>query len=448
MHERLVSIFSAPVPRYTSYPSAPHFHAGITAETYREWLEALTPETSLSLYIHVPFCDKLCWFCACHTKQTRSYAPVHRYVDALLQEIATVGSLVGDAPVSALHFGGGSPTMLCGRDLMRIGDAVRSAFRMRPDAEISVEIDPSDMDEDRFDALAELGLTRASLGVQDFDPVVQHAINREQSLDLTRRIVEGVRARGVRSVNIDLLYGLPNQTVASVEATARSVLSLSPDRIALYGYAHVPWFKRHQVMIDEAALPDARARLAQFTAAAERIVADGYCQIGLDHFAKPTDDMAVAAKAGTLRRNFQGYTVDEADAVIGLGASSIGRLPQGYVQNQSATANYERSVTNGGLAVVRGIRLSEEDRVRAFVIERLMCDFSLSRHELIERFGEDAEAVLRDADSVAASDRHGVFLREGDSYRIPASARPFVRTIASRFDAYLDKGAGRHSSGV
>ena len=448
MHDRLIEIFSAPVPRYTSYPSAPHFHQGITGETYREWLSALPPESSLSLYIHIPFCDRLCWFCACHTKQTRSYAPVHRYVQALLEEIVTVGGLVGGATVRALHFGGGSPTLLTGRDLLRIGATVRSAFRMRPDAEISIEIDPSDMDEDRLDAFAALGVTRASLGVQDFDPRVQQAINREQSLDLTRMVVDGVRRRGVRSVNIDLLYGLPHQTVDSVETTAKAVLSLLPDRIALYGYAHVPWFKRHQVMIDASALPDARARHAQATGAAAHIVAAGYCQIGLDHFARPSDDMAAASTSGTLRRNFQGYTVDAADALLGLGASSIGLLPQGYVQNQPVTAHYERAVANGGLAVTRGIRLSGEDRVRAFVIERLMCDFALSRHELIERFGDDAEIVLRDADTVVASDRHGIFLRDGDNYRIPTTARSFVRSIASRFDTYLDKGAGRHSSGV
>ncbi len=448
MHDRLIEIFSAPVPRYTSYPSAPHFHAGITGTTYREWLAALPADTSLSLYVHIPFCDRLCWFCACHTKQTRSYAPVHRYVDALLQEIATVGSLAGDAPVRALHFGGGSPTLLTGHDLRRIGDAVRSQFHLRPDAEISIEIDPSDMDEERYEAFAALGVTRASLGVQDFDPRVQQAINREQSLDLTRDVVEGVRACGVRSVNIDLLYGLPHQTTESVETTARSVLSLSPDRIALYGYAHVPWFKRHQVMIDDSALPDARMRYAQATAAAARIAAAGYSPIGLDHFARPSDDMATAAKSGTLKRNFQGYTVDEADAVIGVGASAIGRLPQGYVQNQPATAQYERAVANGGLATVRGIRLTGEDRVRGFVIERLMCDFAISRRDLVDRFGADAESVLHDADSVAANDRHGIFRHEGDSYHIPAEARPFVRSIASRFDAYLDKGAARHSSAV
>jgi oxygen-independent coproporphyrinogen-3 oxidase len=449
MSDSLLDRFSAPVPRYTSYPTAPHFHAGITAELYRDWLQALPAGSTLSLYAHIPYCDRLCWFCACHTKQTRSYEPAGRYVRALRHEIETIGGIVGSrASVSALHFGGGSPTLLVPSDLIGLGEALRSAFEFLPAAEISVEIDPSDMDERRFDALAAIGMTRASLGVQDFEPVVQQAINRMQSFEQTRWVVENVRARGIASVNLDVLYGLPHQTNATLARTLDQVLALVPDRIALFGYAHVPWFKKHQTMIDEAALPDAAGRLEQSQLAAKRIAAAGYAPVGLDHFARPSDSMALADASGTLRRNFQGYTVDGAQALIGLGASSIGRLPQGYVQNIAATAQYERAVADGGLAVTRGIRLSPEDCARGFVIERLMCDFGFSSSELLDRFGEAARAVLRQAESLAADDGNELFLREDDVFRVAEQGKPFVRSVAAQFDAYLSGGKARHSASI
>jgi oxygen-independent coproporphyrinogen-3 oxidase len=449
MNQHLARKYAAPAPRYTSYPTAPHFHEGVDAAVYRTWLEALPAGARLSLYAHIPYCDRLCWFCACHTKQTHAYAPLARYVDALLAEIATVGAIL-DArmPVDSLHFGGGSPTLLSPADMGRLDAALRAAFPFRPDAEISVEIDPNDMDEARFDALAAMGMTRASLGVQDFDPKVQKAINREQSFDQTRWVVDSARARGARSVNVDAVYGLPHQSVASVAQTIDQVVSLAPDRIALFGYAHVPWFKKHQTMIDESALPDAAARLEQSSVAAERIVAAGYVQIGLDHFALPSDTMAVAAASGGLARNFQGYAVDAADALIGLGASSIGRLPQGYVQNMPATGQYERMVTAGGLAAVRGITLSDDDRVRGWVIERLMCDFAFSVEEAIARFGTMARPVVADAERIALADEDGLFRRHGDRFTVTARGRPFVRSIAAQFDAYFAKGQVRHSIAV
>jgi oxygen-independent coproporphyrinogen-3 oxidase len=449
MPHTLLDRFSAPVPRYTSYPTAPHFHAGISADTYHGWLEALPAGAPVSLYVHIPYCDRLCWFCACHTKQTRSYEPVQRYLAALVQEIETIAAMVGPkVGVSALHFGGGSPTMVAPADMRRLGDALRSCFRFLPDAEISVEIDPNDMDDARFDALAAVGMTRASLGVQDFAPTVQHAINREQSFETTRRAVDGVRSRGAASINLDVLYGLPHQTLQSLATTMDQVLSLSPDRIALFGYAHVPWFKKHQTMIDEASLPDAKARFEQSRQAARTIEAAGYVPVGLDHFAKPSDSMALAAASRKLRRNFQGYAVDGADALIGLGASAIGRMPQGYVQNMPATGQYEQMVGTGGLAVVRGIELGEGDRVRGWVIERLMCDFGFSRAELLARSGQAARTVLHEAEFLAADDRDGVFLRQGDLFEVADHAKPFVRSIAARFDTYLTNGKTRHSAAV
>lgn len=448
MQDELLRRYAAPVPRYTSYPTAPHFHAGVSAATYRDWLKAIPAGSTLSLYAHIPYCDRLCWFCACHTKQTLSYAPVGRYVGALLREIETVAAQIdGGVAVSALHLGGGSPTLLSPRDMITLDAALRGAFHFRADAEISVEIDPNDMDEARLDALARMATTRASLGVQDFDPKVQRAINREQSFEKTRWTVENLRARGIGSVNLDMLYGLPHQTRPSLAETVKKALSLQPDRIALFGYAHVPWFKKHQRLIGEATLPDDAERLAQSQLSAQLILAAGYVAIGLDHFARPGDGMAQALADGSLKRNFQGYTVDAADTLIGLGASSIGRLPQGYVQNMPATGEYEKLAEKGALATVRGIAFTPQDRVRAWVIERLMCDGAFSRTEPRALFGPEAGGVLDEALLLAADPSSG-FVLEGDLFQVTEAARPFVRSIAARFDTYLSAAAARHSTAV
>jgi len=449
MSPELVEKLSAPVPRYTSYPTAPHFHAGVDAATYGAWLEALPQDAAISLYLHVPYCDRLCWFCACHTKQTLKYEPVAAYVEALLAEIALVGArLGGRGRVTAVHFGGGSPTMLTPADMARIDAALRAAIRFDAGAEISVEIDPNDITEDKYAALAGIGLTRASLGVQDFRPEVQAAINRVQTFEQTREVIERVRAHGARSVNIDLLYGLPHQTRDSVEATLRQVLTLRPDRIALFGYAHVPWMKKHQTMIPEAALPGPVERFAQSNRAASLLVAEGYEAIGIDHFALPGDSLAVAARAGRLKRNFQGYTDDAPDALIGLGASSIGQLPQGYVQNMPATGEYQRLVRDGSLATVRGFALEADDRLRARVIEKLMCDFGFTGAELRAEFGADADPVIEEADFLAAADPEHMFARDGDRFVITDRGRPFARSVAASFDAYFGTGEARHSMAV
>ena len=338
--------------------------------------------------------------------------------------------------------------MLAPSDFRELVARLRAAFKGAETAELSVEIDPNDMTDEKLDVLAGAGLTRASLGVQDFDPKVQQAINREQSFELTRSAVEGARTRGARSVNLDLVYGLPHQTVASVEATVRQALLLEPDRIALFGYAHVPWFKKHQTMIDEAWLPDAHQRFAQSTRAGDVIVEGGYEAIGLDHFAKPDDSLAVAMRTGRMHRNFQGYTDDDGEVLIGLGSSSIGRLPQGYVQNNPATGEYERQVGESGLAVARGFAFSEEDRARGWVIERLMCDFAFSPAELARLFPAHAPGILADARRLATDDRGSVFAEERDRFVVTPEGRPLVRTVAAGFDTFLRTGKARHSAAV
>lgn len=445
----LVEKYAKPVPRYTSYPTAPHFHAGVGNGLYAQWLGALRPNAKLSLYIHIPYCDRLCWFCGCHTKQVLRYEPVAKYLVTLRAEIAAVAArLGGKGVVTALHFGGGSPTMVSGEDMAALGALLRESFTFSPDAEISVEIDPNDMGPDKYEGLAAIGMTRASLGVQDFDLKVQQTINRLQSFEQTRDVVEGVRAHGARSVNLDVLYGLPHQTIETVTRTVDQVLSLRPDRIALFGYAHVPWMKKHQTMIDEAALPGAQSRFEQARAAAEQIVAAGYEAIGIDHFALPGDSLARAHRDGTLNRNFQGYTVDENDALIGFGASAIGRLPQGYVQNIVATDEYKRSVAQNGTAIGRGVAFTAEDELRGYVIEKLMCDFAFSRRKLREKFGAAAEAVLSEAALMLAADADGLIGSDGDRFFVTERGRPFVRLVAAGFDAYLLADGARYSMAV
>lgn len=449
MNTELLRKYSGAVPRYTSYPTAPHFHEGIDNGTYRRWLGELGHRNRISLYLHIPYCDRLCWFCACHTKHTLRYEPIAVYLEALRREIEAVGSLVSpDAVVSAVHFGGGSPTMLRPEDMVGLMDCLRRHFTFGLAPEISVEMDPNDLDESRYDALAVIGMTRASLGVQDFDDKVQKTINRIQTFEQTESVVDAVRARGVHSVNCDILYGLPFQTCETLQQTVDQIISLDPDRIALFGYAHVPWMKKHQSLIPEQALPDIAERYRQMTMAAEMLSKAGYRAIGIDHFAKPADTLSRAVETGELRRNFQGYTTDTADALIGLGASAIGRLPQGYVQNMVATGEYQRMVGEGGFAVLKGIELSEEDHLRSYVIERLMCDFSLDLGDLKRRFGKASHSVSMEAQLFAGGDRDGVVRMDGDVFAVTEAGKPFVRHIAATFDAYLGSGRGRHSVAV
>ena len=411
-------------------------------------MSAVPEGDRMSLYVHVPFCDRLCWFCACHTKQTLRYQPVADFLQNLIAEIRMTGEKVGGrGRIAALHFGGGSPTMLRPDDLRALMATLRESFTFLPDASISVEIDPNDMDEAKLDALAEIGLTRASLGIQDFDTRVQKAINRQQSFAETKWVIDGLRARGVASVNLDVLYGLPHQTQQSVKATIEQVLSLRPDRIALFGYAHVPWFKKHQTMIDESVLPNADERLAQSLLAASLIVTAGYQAIGLDHFALPDDSLARTARLGQLRRNFQGYTDDDCETLIGLGPSSVSRYREGYAQTVTATGDYRRQVVAATLPIARGIAFTDDDRMRGWVIERLMCDFRFSVREAVSRFGPAAHTVLAEA-TLVTQDAQPMLVRDGDAFAVPRPHRPLVRVVAARFDRYFSTGAARHSAAV
>jgi oxygen-independent coproporphyrinogen-3 oxidase len=445
MSAELALRYGAPVPRYTSYPTAPHFTSRVGAAEASAWLRGLDPGSRLSLYVHIPFCQSLCWYCGCNTKIVNKYEPIERYLDALGRELAAVGDLVPqEHEVVHIHFGGGSPNILRPEHTGALAAAIRDRFRIAESAEFAVEVDPRGVDAEHVAAMKAAGVNRISIGVQDFDAAVQTAINREQSYETTRRAVLMFRDAGIGSINIDLVYGLPHQTRSSVARTMEQVLRLEPDRIAIFGYAHLPERIRHQRLIDPAALPGATDRLGQANRLARILAAAGYVRIGLDHFAKSTDPLA----QGHVHRNFQGYTTDGADALIGLGASAISRFDAGYTQNTVGIVEYQQKVEAQGLATARGIALSQDDRVRAFVIERLMCELDFSQSSLRARFGDAAGAVITDAEILIASDTDGLVERTNDGFRVTERGRPFVRSICACFDTYLDASEARHAMGV
>jgi len=441
----LAERYAAPVPRYTSYPTAPHFHSGIGVREAERWIAALPPNAALSLYVHIPFCRELCWYCGCATTVVNGHIPVTAYAETLHREIAHAAALVPSGHhVSHLHWGGGSPNTLAPAEIETLAERIRALYHLDPTAEFAVEIDPRFMDPERVRALAAAGVNRVSVGVQDFDPAVQTAINRHQPFEMTQRVVDLVRGAGVASVNIDLVYGLPGQTQASVARTLDLVLALAPERLAVFGYAHLPDKMRHQRLIDSRSLPGAVDRYGQASRIARKLLAAGYVRVGLDHFARPGDPLA----QGRVHRNFQGYTTDDADALIGFGASAISRYPQGYAQNAAKTPDYQRRVAEHGLGTARGIVLSADDRMRAYIIERLMCDLAFSGDDLRARFGASADALIADARLILESDRDGLLAATADGFRVTEAGRPFLRSVCSCFDAYLDATPQRHAAGV
>lgn len=446
-------ILEAKVPRYTSYPTAPHFHPGVGPDVFRRWLEALPTETSLSIYLHIPFCDTLCWFCGCHTSVVNNYAPVAEYCDLLLREMALVARALGPRrKVGHIHWGGGSPTMLHPDDIARLDAATRDHFDIIEQAEFAVEVDPRGLTQASVDALARAGLTRASVGVQDCDPSVQKAINRLQTEEETRTGIAMLRAAGVRSVNLDLLYGLPLQSLKSWKSTLQFALNLDPDRLSVFGYAHMPSFKKHQALISAAQLPDTNTRLRQAEMAGQILGASGYIPIGLDHYAKPADDMAQALAAGCLARNFQGYTTDRSAALVGLGASAIGALPRGYAQNAATVPIYRAWVLQGCLPIARGIALSAEDRLRRHIIERLMCDLCADLDAICFDHGASPAQLQDSVARLGELAARGVVSIDGSRITIPPQWRPAARLVCAAFDTYLGGGAkdgrARHSVAV
>ncbi|GHG89046.1 oxygen-independent coproporphyrinogen III oxidase [Pseudodonghicola xiamenensis] len=442
-----LGLFDARVPRYTSYPTAPHFSAAVGPDTYANWIEAIPERASISLYVHVPFCRRLCWFCACRTQGTQSDTPVAAYVETLKAELALLARrLPAGVTLSRLHWGGGTPTLLTPALMTELAEAIFALAPLGPEAEFSVEIDPNEIDEARLDALAAAGMNRASIGVQDFDAEIQKTIGRIQGYDVTRQAVEMIRARGIYSLNADILFGLPHQSKARMTESVQKLLSLNPDRVALYGYAHVPWMAKRQQLIPSDALPTPEARLELFDTARRLFLWDGYAEIGIDHFARPEDGLTRALKAGTLKRNFQGYTDDQAEVLIGVGASSISRFPQGYAQNAPATSAYTGAIREGRLSTSRGHAFQGEDLMRGRMIEMLMCDRRINAGEISEDFHISAPALQAMFEEVAQA-FPGMLEIGPDALAIRHEAYPLTRMIARALDAYDLSKAG-HSSAI
>lgn len=442
----LAERYAAPVPRYTSYPTAPHFGPTVGPREAAAWMSALPSGAALSLYLHIPFCRALCWYCGCSTTVVNSSQPIAAYLETLQSEMQHVAALLPSSHrVTHLHWGGGSPNALAPDQITLLAQRTRSLFELDDTAEFAVEIDPRFIDREHVTAFKSAGVNRVSIGVQDFDPAVQRAINRYQPYEMTAGVVALLCEAGIPSLNIDLVYGLPGQTQASVARTVEQVLALDPDRIAVFGYAHLPEKIRHQRLIDDRTLPGAADRLGQANRIARKLLAHGYVRVGLDHFAKPGDPLAT----GAVNRNFQGYTTDTADALIGLGASSISRFPQGYAQNAARVPDYQARVAKLRLGTSRGLAFAGDDAERAYVIERLMCDLTFSKSELRARFG-DAKAgpLIEEAEHLLDADQDGIVEATTDGFRISERGRPFVRSVCACFDAYLDQTTARHAVGV
>ncbi|MBI5121013.1 MAG: oxygen-independent coproporphyrinogen III oxidase [Rhodospirillales bacterium] len=449
MKQEWLDKYDLRLPRYTSYPTAPHFHAGVNAGVYEQWLTDLPAELPLSLYLHIAYCAEMCWFCGCHTKITQRYEPVADYLQTLFAEVEMVGKRLGaKRKARHIHFGGGSPTILKPQDLARTLDLLRSRFDVVADAEIAVELDPRTADQAYVQAMAKAGVNRASIGVQDFDEKVQKAINRIQPYEVSARTIDWLRASGIDEINIDLVYGLPHQTEASVVELVERAAGLSPKRVALFGYAHVPWMKKHQKLIDETTLPDVPERWRQYLSATRRLVELGYVAVGLDHFAAPGDSLAAALKEKRLYRNFQGYTTDSASALIGFGASSIGALPQGYVGNEGSIDAYKRTIREGKLAVTRGVAVSDEDKLRRAVIERLMCDLAVDLEAVAKTFGQTAAHFAPELARLTPLAEDGICAISGPTITVTEEGRPLVRAVCAAFDTYLKAGEQRHAKAV
>jgi oxygen-independent coproporphyrinogen III oxidase len=435
-----------PGPRYTSYPTADRFGDRFGAPELKEalWARHVESETvcaPLSVYVHIPFCESLCYYCACNKVITRHHERAAPYLEALDHEVALVVEQIGPCrSVSQLHLGGGSPTFLSDAELTELMGILRLNFHFTPDAELSIEVDPRTVDAKRLAHLRELGFNRLSLGIQDFDPAVQKAVHREQPFEQVRDLMASARALGFSSINVDLIYGLPHQTPESFHCTIGQVAALRPDRIALYAYAHLPARFKPQRRIDGAALPDGPQRVAMLADALSALRADGYDYIGMDHFALPGDSLAVAKREGRLHRNFQGYSTQPDCDLIGLGVSAIGQVGDCFYQNAKTLPAYYAALEANRLPVERGHRLDTDDRVRRDIIMALMCQGRVDFADILARHGVDMPTAFTDElVRLAPFAAQGLVELHGDGIRVTPSGWYVVRAVAMVFDRYLQQ---------
>ncbi len=436
----LLQKYSVPGPRYTSYPTAPYFHTGFGEAEWAEALAVALPERGISLYAHIPFCDSLCYYCGCNMVATRDYSKTQPYLAMLDREMAhTAQRIDANRVVRQLHWGGGTPTYLHPDDIRRLMAMMHQYFTLAPDAEISCEVDPRELTRAHLEALRESGFNRVSFGVQDMDPAVQQAVNRIQSEALIQQVLDWSRELGFSSINLDLIVGLPKQTIQSFSRTLERVTAWAPDRLAVFAYAHVPWLKKHQKnLIQVADLPDSATRLGLQQTVNEKLGAAGYVNIGLDHFARPEDELVRAQLNKTLWRNFQGYTTHKDCDILAFGVSSISQTADVYMQNEKNLKRYQERVAATGFAVERGLKLTRDDQIRRDAITRVMCDLELDFAAFGSEWGigftdyfSDAIAGLRPL----ADD--GLVKLEAGKVSVTPSGRLFLRNIGMCFDRYL-----------
>lgn len=433
-------------PRYTSYPTAAEFDAGVGPDEYAARLEraAARAERALSLYAHLPFCDERCHYCGCNVVITRRRDVARRYLEFLEREIRAVGDRLGERRgVRQLHFGGGTPTYYEPDELVALHGIFAEVFEIEPDAEQAIEIDPRVTTPGHLRALASVGFNRLSLGIQDFTPEVQEAVNRVQAFEQTRMLADTARELGFLSINVDLIYGLPRQAPETFGETLAQVLEIRPERVAVYSYAHMPWIKSHQRLIDAAELPSADAKLEIFAKAVEAFRGAGYRAIGMDHFALPDDDLGRAVEDGTLWRNFMGYTVQAAPDMVAFGLSAISDVEDAFVQNERKLSRYEQAIAAGRLPTERGYVLSEDDKIRRHVITALMCAFRLDIADVERRFGIDFRTTFAaEWEALGALERDGFVRRREGGIDVVGLGRQFVRNVCMVFDTYLDAELG------
>ncbi len=446
----LVKKYDVPGPRYTSYPPATKFTDMLAwPELAERILENNRTERDLSLYFHIPFCETLCWFCGCTTVITLNHRQGQTYIDYLEKEVAQMSTLLNPRrKVVQLHWGGGSPTFLQPDEIRTLGDIIRRRFTFSDDLEAGVEIDPRRLTRDHVVALREAGFNRASFGVQDFDPKVQEAVHRIQPRDMTQQALNWARELGFTSLNFDLIYGLPHQTVESFNRTLDIVLTLEPDRLAVFSYAHVPWVKPAQKILEHKILPTAEAKLQLLKTVIERLTQDNrYIYIGMDHFARPGDELAVAQRRKELQRNFQGYSTRGGADIYAFGMSSISQIPDAYWQNDKDLPQYYAALDVGKVPLARGYLVSEEDKIRRETIMRVMCDLSLDYTSMSRRLGIDFTSHFeRELESLSPFEADGLVRRSSTGLEVTDTGRLFIRNVAMCFDNTLAPlGERKHS---
>jgi len=448
----LIRKYNRPGPRYTSYPTAPHFREDCErAPLLAALSDPARAGQPLSVYVHLPFCESNCWFCGCTKVVTSDFSAADRYLDYLAKELELLSAhLDRSRPLVQLHFGGGTPTFLDAGQLRRLDNLLRSHFNYAANGEFGVEIDPRRLKQEQIETLAAMGFNRASLGVQDHNPAVQEAVHRIQPREQTDRALEWLRAAGFQSVNIDLIYGLPLQTVDSFAHTVDAILEQRPDRIALFSYAHVPWIKPTQTIFERRGnLPDDATKLAIFESTTARLTAAGYEYIGMDHFALPGDELLKAREGGRLQRNFQGYSTHGGADICGLGMSAISQTTASYRQNHKQLKDYYAALDKGQLPISGGYLLTQDDRIRRETIMRLMCDLRLDFARLSESLGIDFADYFKDAlEALQPMADDGLVTLTPEALHVTASGRFLIRNIAMHFDAFLGQSKARYSKTV